>query len=175
MGNIATKGCTSCVWQESQLSRILPNLPHECGYIVITRVQNGKGSLKSTKFKRAKIECALRLLEQTELDVWQVSIDRHRLEQWPNEGDICDLNKDLKIVQVEMDGNGDVQDVDIAPVENLHSDKPDTAQDDHNSVSLDDGKQQVIVFSVHFITSITTYFLRQYQLRHRHIQLQPCQ
>ena len=34
-GNFASKGNTSCVYQKSKLSQILPNLPSECSYIVI--------------------------------------------------------------------------------------------------------------------------------------------
>ena len=35
-GNIGSKGNTSCVWQQSKLNTILPNLPRECKHIVIT-------------------------------------------------------------------------------------------------------------------------------------------
>ena len=68
-GNLATKGNTSCVWQQSKLSRILPNLPTECKFVILTRRQrshdngNNQSQLKSTKFKRAKIQEALELIE----------------------------------------------------------------------------------------------------------------
>ena len=34
-GNLATKGNTSCVWQQSKLNLILPNLPTECKFVTI--------------------------------------------------------------------------------------------------------------------------------------------
>ena len=34
-GNIAAKGNTDCVWQQSILNAILPNLPAEVKYIII--------------------------------------------------------------------------------------------------------------------------------------------
>ena len=36
-GNIASRGNTSCVWQKSKLSTVLPNLPEECKFMVIER------------------------------------------------------------------------------------------------------------------------------------------
>ena len=38
-GNIGSKGNTGCVWQQSKLNLILPNLPEECKFIIITRLQ----------------------------------------------------------------------------------------------------------------------------------------
>ena len=53
-GNIGSKGNTSCVWHQSKLNTILPNLPQECKYIVITRQQQNSPDLKSSRFKRDK-------------------------------------------------------------------------------------------------------------------------
>ena len=36
-GSISMRGNTSCVWQESKLNIILPNLPSECKFVVIKR------------------------------------------------------------------------------------------------------------------------------------------
>ena len=108
MGNIASKGCTSCVWQESKLATILPNLPSECNYIVIDRQRKGGSKLKSTKVERAKIQEALHLLAATGLTQWDVTISSERLNQWPENGDICDLVKDLTIVEVDVAEDGSV-------------------------------------------------------------------
>ena len=72
-GNIGCKGNTSCVWQKSKLNMILPNLPEECKFIIITRRQksgNTTSQLKSTKFERKKIQLTLELLSHTVKSVW---------------------------------------------------------------------------------------------------------
>ena len=38
-GSLGSKGNTTCVWQQSQLNLILPNLPEECKFIIIRRKQ----------------------------------------------------------------------------------------------------------------------------------------
>ena len=86
-GNLASKGNTYCVYKKSKLHTVLPLLPSECNYIVVTRTSKQDGKLKSTKFKRYKIGHALELLEMTCLDVWNIQIDQTRLNQWPEEGD----------------------------------------------------------------------------------------
>ena len=118
-GNLATKGNTSCVWQQSKLNLILPNLPSECKFVVLTRRQrspnntNNQSQLKSTKFKRAKIQEALQLLSHTVEGVWKstrgydIQISQERLEQWPEEGDLATMNTDLHIYEDENEGNGD--------------------------------------------------------------------
>ena len=45
-GNIGCKGNTSCVWQKSKLNLILPNLPEECKFIIITRRNKKKDEQK---------------------------------------------------------------------------------------------------------------------------------
>jgi hypothetical protein len=42
--NFATRGNMSCVFQKSTLSRILPNLPQNCKYIVIQQRNNRNNS-----------------------------------------------------------------------------------------------------------------------------------
>ena len=66
-GSLGSKGNTTCVWQQSKLNLILPNLPEECKFIIIRRKQKkgGKSELKSTKFERRKIQRALDLLSHT--------------------------------------------------------------------------------------------------------------
>ena len=64
MGNIGSKGNTSCIWQESKLNTILSNLPSDCKVIVIVRQKDANASttlLKSTKFERYKLEKVLRI------------------------------------------------------------------------------------------------------------------
>ena len=72
--NIGSKGNTSCVWQQSKLNLILPNLPEECKFIIITHLQKkkkGTSELKSTKFERKKIQETLELLSHTVDGVWK--------------------------------------------------------------------------------------------------------
>ena len=66
-GSLGSKGNTTCVWQQSKLNLVLPNLPEECKFIIIRRKQKkgGKSELKSTKFERRRIQRALELLSQT--------------------------------------------------------------------------------------------------------------
>ena len=96
-GNITSRGNTSCVYQKSRLSKILPNLPSECRYIVIRRRQRSRGnnnnySLKETKFNRDKIEMVLRLLKRT-CEPWtDITVSNKRLQRWPLHGDLVDLN-----------------------------------------------------------------------------------
>ena len=118
-GNCATKGNTSCVWQESKLNLVLPNLPKECCYVLIrfkskkNNKNNERSPLRSTKFKRKKIELILRLLVLTVPGVWKhddsnsggVTIDNNRLNAWPEEGDLLDLDDCITINEVDKDGN----------------------------------------------------------------------
>ncbi len=69
-GSLASKGNTSCVWHKSQLTRILPNLPVECKFIVVKHISNNNSytSIKSTKFWRENIQRAFYLLKNTGLD-----------------------------------------------------------------------------------------------------------
>ena len=67
-GSLGSKGNTTCVWQQSKLNLILPNLPEECKFVIIRHKQkkkDGKSQLKSTKFERRKIQRALVLLSHT--------------------------------------------------------------------------------------------------------------
>ena len=118
-GNCATKGNASCVWQESKLRTVLPNLPKECCYVLIRYMSKRKSKnkelspLRSTKFKRKKIEAILKLLVQTVPGVWKhddsnnggITIDNSRLNAWPEEGDLLDLDDCIKINEVDKDGN----------------------------------------------------------------------
>ena len=57
-GNIGSKGNTTCMWNESKLSTILPNLPSKCQYFVLSYKSkiNSDIKLKSTEFNRKKIQ-----------------------------------------------------------------------------------------------------------------------
>ena len=50
-GNIATKGTTHCVWQQSKLNTVLPNLPSECCYVLIKWKSNKKDKNKESSLK----------------------------------------------------------------------------------------------------------------------------
>jgi len=54
------------VWQESKLNIVLPNLPSECKFVIITgqqhRQHGNETELKPTKFEQAKIQHALEIL-----------------------------------------------------------------------------------------------------------------
>jgi hypothetical protein len=66
--NIASKGNVTCVWQESRLNSILPNLPQQCATIVIERskkIGDQLVALASCHCKHWKIERVLRLLNVT--------------------------------------------------------------------------------------------------------------
>lgn len=107
-GNIGTKGNTSCVWQESKMATILPNLPSECKFIVVTRQQQrgSRNLIRSTKFKRQKIQDCLEILCNTVEGVWKdKTISYNRLNQWPAEGDLLDLNDTLQIFERDDEGN----------------------------------------------------------------------
>ena len=58
MGNICSKGSVSCVFQDCQLQRILPNTPQLIIIIVIMRGKKKK-DLKPWKFEKRKIMRAL--------------------------------------------------------------------------------------------------------------------
>ena len=49
-GSIKTKGNTSCVWQQSRLSAVLPNLPSDCSFIIINRRNKSGTKGKSIQF-----------------------------------------------------------------------------------------------------------------------------
>ena len=62
-GNIGSKGNTTCMWNESKLSTILPNLPTKYQYFVLS-FKSKKYSdilLKSTKYNRKKYKKSLEL------------------------------------------------------------------------------------------------------------------
>ena len=118
-GNIASRGNTSCVYQKSRLSKILPNLPSECRYIVIRRRQRSRGnnnnySLKETKFSRDKIAMVLRLLKGT-CEPWtDITVSEERLARWPVQGDLVDLNDQVVTIkdnkeQEQPESNNDDQ------------------------------------------------------------------
>ena len=109
-GSIKSKGNTSCVWQKSQLSLVLPNLPSECKYIIINcrnnKGKHGKSQIVSTKFERCKIERALELLSKTVPGVWKnddkypqfkIEYSKEKLNVWSEKGDITEL-KDVPTV-----------------------------------------------------------------------------
>ena len=101
MGNIASKGNTTCIWQESKLNMVLPNLPSECKIIVIHSSSNGSSTtqLKSTQFKRENIARILHLLRLSGTEPWNIEISNDNLNEWPEEGNLMNLNLDLHILE----------------------------------------------------------------------------
>ena len=134
-GSIGTKGNTSCVWQQSTLATVLPNLPSECKFIIINRKtkQNkpGKSQITSTKFERINIQRAIELLMDTVPGVWKndnigypsfsISMSQEKLQAWPESGDITEL-KDVPTV---YEKNDDGKDLIIESAKNAHT-KPST-------------------------------------------------
>ena len=55
-GNIRSKGNTTCMWNDSKLSNILPNLPNKCQYFFLSynSKKESKILLKSSKFIEEK-------------------------------------------------------------------------------------------------------------------------
>ena len=113
-GSISMKGNTSCVWQQSKLNIILPNLPTECKFVIIKRkgcTQSTK-DIKSTKFERSKIERALELLSGTVDGIWKhsdnfpIQISMDKLNAWPESGNLIDLLSDEeKLLKMKLKRN----------------------------------------------------------------------
>ena len=109
-GNIGSKGNTTCMWNESELSTTLPNLPSKCQYFVLSykSKNNSSISLKSTEFNRRKIQKCFELLSQTVDDVWKnisqfnLTISQENLNEWPESGDIRHLD-DITTIPISDD------------------------------------------------------------------------
>ena len=105
-GNIGSKGNTSCVWQHSKLTQVLPNLPSQCNYIILRRGNASSNSFKSTKFERHKIQRVLVLLKQTGHDAWKdINISTANINAWPESGDLCNHIEELVVHEVDDDDN----------------------------------------------------------------------
>ncbi len=106
-GSLASKGNTSCVWHESQLTRRLPNQPAECKFIVVKRISNNNShtSIKLTKFWQENIQRALYLLKNTGLDEWSIEIIQQDLAAWPEEGNLIDMDLDINVTEGDENGN----------------------------------------------------------------------
>jgi hypothetical protein len=112
-GNIGTKGNSHLVWQKSNLSLILPNLPEQCKFIVIRRNKNSVNSSRvhSTTFERKKIQRALELLSLTVPGVWapsagfDIAYSRENLERWPESGDLAQMNLGLEVYELDESNN----------------------------------------------------------------------
>ena len=107
-GSMKVKGNTSCVWQQSKLHLVLPNLPSHINFIFIVR-SNGSSaaSLKSTRARRNHIQRALELLRLCDANgVWShITINREHLRQWPEDADVSTLPGSLVVHEVDEDGN----------------------------------------------------------------------
>ena len=109
-GNIGSKGNTPCMWNQSKLCTILPNLPSICQYFVLSYEAKNKSkiSLKSTKFERIKMQRCLKLLLFTVEGVWKekndskIDLSHDNLEKWLEHGDIRDLDEVDEVVTISI-------------------------------------------------------------------------
>ena len=134
-GNIGSKGNTTCMWNESKLSTILPNLPSKCQYFVLSFKSKQKSDiiLKSTKYNRRKIQKCLELLSQTVDDVWKnttkfnLTISQENLNEWPESGDIRNLD-DIITIPIPEDivqkDNDELKNIEIST--DIHGNKAKT-------------------------------------------------
>ena len=69
-GSLGSKGNTTCVWQQSKLNLILPNLPEECKFVIIRHKQKKRMvnpswkvlSLRGEKYKEHWSYCLTLLM-----------------------------------------------------------------------------------------------------------------
>ena len=116
-GNMGVRGNVHCVWVNSTLGKVLPNLPEECKLIVVTR-QGADGSrINSLKFEQSKIVEVLKLLKNTAHPAWgDFEISQDNIDKWDaSVGNLADLNKHARVVEVDDDGKAlAVDDVPVA-------------------------------------------------------------
>ena len=60
--------------------------------------------MKSTKARKAYIHEVLVLLKATGSEAWDIEILMENLSQWPEDGDILDLVTDLRVIEVDGEG-----------------------------------------------------------------------
>ena len=106
-GNIGSRGSVHCIWVQSKLGKVLPNLPEECKFIVVTRLGANGRRMNSLKFSKQKISDVLTLLKRTDHPAWRdIKISQEHLNRWDDDvGNLADLNKDSHIVEVDDEGN----------------------------------------------------------------------
>jgi hypothetical protein len=106
--SIGSRGSTSCIWNNSKLALLLPNLPVEMRIIVVTyhtrgcTSNNEPSSTKSYQFLHCKIERDLYLMDQTKLPKWQGKVCPERLSSRPEEGNPLNL-PGLEHMEDELD------------------------------------------------------------------------
>ena len=148
-GGIGSKGNTSCVWQQSKLNTILPNLPSQCNYIIVTRRiarnsanTNSNSGMSSTRFNRAKIQRVLELLKLTNHPAWKdILISPENLLAWPEDGDIA---IDFPMIVVTESEDGQVIDSEGTVLGNLNV-NIDSARLNDDTGDIDDGQQTAVV------------------------------
>ena len=97
-GNFGIKGNATCVWQRSQINKVLPNLPKHCKVIVIGRSAGDQADirLESYRFSRERIERVLVLLKATGHPAYSdIEISTGNLACWPLEGSLVGISMDL--------------------------------------------------------------------------------
>ena len=96
-GNIGCKGVTSCVWQESWLNLVLPNLPSSVMVLVIKYPRRGGGrgpggAMKSYRCRRLHIARILTLLSSLDCAPWnRITVLEDNLAAWPEDGNLLDM------------------------------------------------------------------------------------
>ena len=105
--SLGMKGNVSCVWQNSKLGRVLPNIPADCKHIFLRHQQqqqqsNGPSttSIRCTKFLRVTIMTVLRLLKFSCPPWTEMEFSQANLDKWPESGDLCDLVDGVIIIDV---------------------------------------------------------------------------
>jgi hypothetical protein len=127
--NIGSRGSTSCIWNNSKLELLLPNLPHEQRVIAVNYHSQGRNnanvssSMKSYQFLRRKIERGLYLLDQTGLPDWQGRLCTERLSSWSEEGNLLNMPS-VEHLQDELDPVAERQERASNP-EGFHTDGAD--------------------------------------------------
>lgn len=108
-GNIGSKGTISCVSQESTLLSVLPRLPSECKTVVIMRqgTHNGQATnLPSFSFRKAVIHRILEILHSINHPAFDFTLSQENLAQWPEEGNLFDMEGTLRIPEVTEEETG---------------------------------------------------------------------
>lgn len=81
-GNISSCGSVHCIWVQSKLGKVLPNLPEECKFIVVTRQGANGCRINSLKFEKKKIAEVLTLLKRTDHPAWRdIEINQDHLDR----------------------------------------------------------------------------------------------
>lgn len=99
-GIVGSKGNTSCVWQQSKLNMILPNLPSLCNYIIVTcPIAQNSANANSNSGLRAEFHLLQESKDRTYVTTSKTDkpqgtealsyIAQKSIQAWPEDGDIA--------------------------------------------------------------------------------------